>query len=129
MVVAVVDAAIPERSLYLLAELLQLPAPVVLVLNMMDVAEQEGIQVEPKVLQAALGIPVVPMTATKSEGLSEMLDAVVQLWEGGFSYNPNRPTILSKHQVVLGELITLIAADVPAPYPADWVALKLLGGR
>ena len=55
VVVAVVDAAIPERSLYLLAELLQLPAPVVLVLNMMDVAEQEGIQVEPQVLEAASG--------------------------------------------------------------------------
>lgn len=128
VVVAVVDAAIPERSLYLLAELLQLPSPVVLVLNMMDVAEQEGIQIEPQVLQAALGIPVVPMTATKSEGISDMLDAVVQLWEGDFAYNPNRPTILKKHQVVLGELITLVAADVPAPYPADWVALKLLEG-
>ncbi|HQE91911.1 MAG TPA: ferrous iron transport protein B [Anaerolineae bacterium] len=127
-VVAVVDSAIPERSLYLLAELLQLPTPVVLVLNMMDVATQEGVQVEPQVLQAALGIPVVPMCATKNQGLQEMLDALIDLVEGKFPYNPRRPVILPAHQRVLEQLITLIADHVPAPYPADWVALKLLEG-
>ena len=128
VVVVVVDAAIPERSLYLLSELLQLPSPVVLVLNMMDVAEQEGIQIEPKVLEAALGIPVVPMCATRSQGLEEMQDAVLRLWEGTYPYAPHRPTILPAHQVVLGKLITLIAPHVPEPYLADWVALKLLEG-
>ena len=57
-----------------------------------------------------------------------MLDAVLQLWDGSFTYNPHRPTILPAHQTVLEQLITLIAGDVPAPYPADWVALKLLEG-
>ena len=55
VVIAVVDAAIPERSLYLLAELLLLPAPVVLVLNMMDVAQQEGVQIEPPCSAGGLG--------------------------------------------------------------------------
>ncbi|HNT76531.1 MAG TPA: ferrous iron transport protein B [Anaerolineae bacterium] len=128
MVIAVVDAAIPERSLYLLAELIQLPAPVVLVLNMMDVAEQEGLQIEPHVLEAALGIPVVPMCATRQRGLEEMLDTVFRLWDGAFPYNPRRPTILPAHQEVLEQVITLIADHTPAPYPVDWVALKLLEG-
>ncbi|MEJ5311675.1 MAG: ferrous iron transport protein B [Anaerolineae bacterium] len=128
VVVAVVDAAIPERSLYLLAELLLLPAPVVLVLNMMDVAAQEGIQVEPRVLEAALGIPVVPMAATKGQGFETLLDAVVAVWDGTYPYNPHRPVILPAHQTVLEELITWVAAYVPKTYPADWVALKLLEG-
>jgi ferrous iron transport protein B len=128
VVVAVVDAAIPERSLYLLAELILLPAPVVLVLNMMDVAEQEGVQIEPQVLQAALGIPVVPMVATRNEGLAAMLDAVLAVADGSFPYDPRRPTILPDHEAVLAELITLIAPYVPKPYPVDWVALKLLEG-
>ena len=128
VVVAVVDAAIPERSLYLLAELLLLPAPVVLVLNMMDVAAQEGIQVEPRVLEAALGIPVAPMAATKGQGFEALLEAVVAVWEGAYPYNPHRPVILPAHQTVLEELITWVAAAVPKPYPADWVALKLLEG-
>ena len=65
VVVAVVDAAILERSLYLVAELLPLPAPVIVGLNMIDVADREGRHVEPEVLQAALGVPVVPMVATR----------------------------------------------------------------
>jgi ferrous iron transport protein B len=128
VVVAVVDAAIPERSLYLLAELILLPAPVVLVLNMMDVAEQEGVQIEPQVLQAALGIPVVPMVATRNEGIAAMLDAILAVVDGSFAYNPRRPTILPDHESVLGELITLIATYVPQPYPVHWIALKLLEG-
>ncbi len=128
VVIAVVDAAIPERSLYLLAELLLLPAPVVLVLNMMDVAQQEGVQIEPPVLQAALGIPVIPMVATRSEGVAKMLDAVLAVADGAFPYEPRRPTILPAHRDVLASLITLIAPYIEDPYPVDWVALKLLEG-
>src|SRR5512133_3209369 len=58
-VIAVVNAAQLERNLYLVAELLSLPQPVVLGLNMLDVAQQHGTHVEPPVLEAALGIPVV----------------------------------------------------------------------
>ena len=128
VVVAVVDAAIPERSLDPLAELLLLPAPVVLVLNMMDVAEQEGIQIEPKVLQAALGLPVVPVVATRNEGIQEMLDAVVSIVDGTEAMKPRRPTVLKDHQEVLETLIALIADYVPRPVPVPWVALKLLEG-
>ena len=128
VVVAIVDAAIPERSLYLLSELLLLPAPVVLVLNMMDVAEQEGVQIEPHVLEAALGIPVIPMVATRSEGVLKLLDAVTTIADHTYPYDPRRPTILPAHEEVLANLITLIAAYVREPYPVDWVALKLLEG-
>jgi ferrous iron transport protein B len=128
VVVAVVDAAIPERSLYLLAELILLPVPVVLALNMMDVADQEGIQIEPDVLEAALGIPVVPMSATQNEGVREMLSAVRAVGEGEYPYHPRRPTIRPDHQAVLADLISLVADYVPKHYPVDWVALKLLEG-
>ncbi|HQF46357.1 MAG TPA: FeoB small GTPase domain-containing protein, partial [Anaerolineaceae bacterium] len=64
VVVAVVSAANLERSMYLVAELAALEAPLVVALNMMDVAEQEGIVVDAHVLEAALGLPVVPMIAS-----------------------------------------------------------------
>jgi ferrous iron transport protein B len=70
LIVAVVNAATLERSLYLVAELLLLPVPMVVALNMTDVAAQEGIQVEPKVLEAALGVPVVSMVPPKAAGWS-----------------------------------------------------------
>ena len=62
VVAVVVDAAARERNLYLLAELLHLPIPIVVGLNLMDVAAQEGLQVEPHVLEAALGVPVFACT-------------------------------------------------------------------
>ena len=85
IVVAVVDAAILERSLYLVAELLLLPSPVVLALNMMDVAEQEGIKIEPQVLEAALGIPVVPLCAARGVGFQELLATIDALSAGEIS--------------------------------------------
>ncbi len=128
VVVAVVDAAILERSLYLVSELLLLPAPVILVLNMIDVAAQEGIQIEPDVLEAALGIPVVSVCATRSEGLQELIAMIERLLAGEIPYAPKRPTILPDHEATLLDLKMLIAPHVPAPYPVDWVALKMLEG-
>ncbi|MGC9400184.1 MAG: ferrous iron transport protein B [Anaerolineae bacterium] len=128
VVVAVVDAAVLERSLYLLAELLLLPAPVVLALNMVDVAEQEGVQIEVDVLAAALGVPVVPMSAVHGKGVRQLLETVDALLDGEIAYHPRRPTILPAHEKVMGEILDLIASHVPDPYPPDWVALKLLEG-
>ena len=128
VVVAVVDAAILERSLYLVAELLPLSAPVIVALNMMDVAEREGRHVEPEVLQAALGAPVVPMVATKAQGVRELAETIERLVRGDIPYQPRCPKIKDDHQAVLDEILALVEPHVPVPYPADWVALKLLEG-
>jgi len=128
VVVTLVDAAILERSLYLVAELVSLPAPVIVALNMMDVARQEGMQIEPEVLQAALGVPVVPMVATKSVGVRELVETVGQVASGEIPYTPKPPQIRADHQEVLEEIERLIVGCVPDPYPQEWVALKLLEG-
>ena len=128
VVVALVDAAILERSLYLVSELIPLPAPVVVALNMMDVAEQEGMRIEPQVLQAALGAPVVPMIATRNEGVKQLLDTIDAVVRGGYDYNPTLPHIREDHQHVLETVERLIEGAVPDPYPQDWVAQKLLEG-
>ncbi|MDY7041324.1 MAG: ferrous iron transport protein B [Chloroflexota bacterium] len=128
VVVALLDAAILERSLYLVAELLPLPAPVIIALNMMDVAEQEGMNVEPHVLEAALGVPVIPMVATRNQGTSELVQAVDDLTHGRIEYQPRLPEIRAEHLEVLEEIEALIAPYLPEPYPRNWVALKLLEG-
>jgi ferrous iron transport protein B len=126
--VVLVDAAVLERSLYLVAELLSLPAPVVVGLNMIDVAEQEGVRIEPQVLEAALGVPVVPMVATKKLGLPELVQAVDRVASGEIPYTPRPPQIRADHRHILEQIQGLIAGYVPDPYPQEWVALKLLEG-
>jgi ferrous iron transport protein B len=128
IIVAVVNAATLERSLYLVAELLLLPVPMVVALNMTDVAEQEGIQVEPKVLEAALGVPVVSMVAAKGTGLVELEEAVLRMAKHELAYQPKKPLILPAHQAVLDQLRGLIGSYVLPSYPEEWVALKLLEG-
>jgi len=128
LIVAVVNAASLERSLYLVAELLLLPVPIVVALNMTDVAEQEGIQVEPKVLEAALGVPVVSMVASKGVGLTELEETILRLSKHELSYQPKRPSILPAHQTVLDQLKSYIGSYVLPSYPEEWVALKLLEG-
>jgi ferrous iron transport protein B len=128
VVVAVVNASCMERNLYLVAELLPLPSPVIVAVNMMDVAHQHGVNVEPEVLEAALGVPVVPMVATKNEGIRELVEAIDNLVQDGALYRPKRPEIKDDHRAVLGEIKDLVSPYVPVPYPEDWISLKLLEG-
>jgi ferrous iron transport protein B len=128
VVVMVANAAALERNLYLLAELLLLPAPVVLGLNMMDVARAEGLEIEPQVLAAALGIPVVPMEASRARGVRELAAAALHLAREPGRFRPARPQIAEPHREVLAEVRRRLGGHVPAPYPPDWAALKLLEG-
>ena len=128
IVVVIVNAAALERNLYLVTEVLMLSVPVVVGLNMMDVAERHGIRVEPHVLEAALGVPVVPLVASRNQGMRELMDAAERLAENPAVFAPNRPAIREEHRPILEKIHSLIADQVPPPYPADWVALKLLEG-
>ncbi|HEX8990629.1 MAG TPA: ferrous iron transport protein B [Anaerolineales bacterium] len=128
VVIAVVNAASLERSLYLVAELVALSAPMVIALNMMDVASQEGVQVEPAVLQAALGLPVVPMSASHASEATDLVRAVQSILAGEQTPAAKRPEIRPDHRAALDQILELVAEHVPEPYPADWVALKLLEG-
>jgi ferrous iron transport protein B len=128
LVIAVVNAANLERSLYLVAELISLSTPLAVVLNMMDVAEQEGLRVEPRVLEAALGVPVIPMTATRATGMQAFHQAVQEILAGRQALTPRLPEIREDHRAILDEILQDIRDYVPAPYPESWVALKLLEG-
>ncbi|MEI8131156.1 MAG: ferrous iron transport protein B [Leptolinea sp.] len=128
LTIVVVDAANLERSLYLLAEMLLLPIPVILALNMMDVAGQEGIQVEPKVLESALGIPVAAMSASHNQGLDALLMTIREFMEGRLYFNPRKPTVSAEHRGIMVEIENQIASYVPDGFPVNWVALKLLEG-
>lgn len=128
LVIAVVSAANLERSLYLVAELISLPTPLVVALNMMDVAELEGYRIDVEVLQAALGVPVVPLVATRAQGVRELLRVVDQVLNKERVLMPRLPEIRADHQQALKEIQNLIHDYVPSPYPVEWTALKLLEG-
>ena len=77
-IINIVDATNIERNLYLTLQLLTLRVPMVLALNMMDEVRANGGTVDVQKLSEDLGIPVVPITAAKGEGVSELVDRAVE---------------------------------------------------
>ncbi len=77
VIINVADASALERSLYLTLQLLELGKPVVLALNMMDIVEKRGMEIDLHRLPEMLGIPVVPVSARKRRGLDALLHAAV----------------------------------------------------
>ena len=73
-IINIVDATNIERNLYLTMQLLELDVPMVLALNMMDEVRQNGGSIRVNELEELLGIPVVPISAAKNEGISELID-------------------------------------------------------
>lgn len=77
-IINIVDATNIERNLYLTLQLLELRVPTVLALNMMDEVTANGGSVDVAMMSAALGIPVVPLSAAKGEGVTELIDKAVE---------------------------------------------------
>ena len=77
VIINVVDASALERSLYLTLQLLELGKPVVMALNMMDIVEKRGMEIDLHRFPEMLGIPVVPVSARKRRGLDALMHAAI----------------------------------------------------
>ncbi len=78
-IINIVDATNIERNLYLTMQLMELDVPMVLALNMMDEVRENGGSVRVNEMEAMLGIPVVPISAAKNEGIAELIDHAVHV--------------------------------------------------
>ena len=107
VIINVVDASSLERNLYLTLQLLELKKPVILALNMMDIVEDRGMEIDLHRLPEMLGnIPVVPVSARKRTGLDVLMHAVVHHYEEGpqgvvVTYSPRIENKISKVETVL----------------------------
>ncbi|MCX5853281.1 MAG: fused ferrous iron transport protein A/B, partial [Deltaproteobacteria bacterium] len=128
VIVLLVNAAALERSLYLLSELLLLGPPTIVGINMIDVADSQGIHIDVKALQISLGIPVVPMIATKNKGIKELVSTIVAVGKGDTVYKPVIPAVSADHRTIFEKLLDLIKEYVPSPYTVRWTATKLMEG-
>ena len=127
-IINIVDATNIERNLYLSLQLMELGIPMVIALNMMDEVRASGNAIHVQQLSAHLGIPVIPISASKNEGISDLLDAVFQGVE--------KDTPPSKMDFCQGEVhvaihsIAHIVEDAAkkAGYPLRFASTKLVEG-
>jgi ferrous iron transport protein B len=128
LVVAVVDASTLERSLYLAIQFMELGVPMVLALNMWDVAEARGHGIDVGRLSALLGVPVVCTVAHRGKGVDELRQVVLGVARGA-TPRPPRPVTYGPHVedelVALTEVVGKGMAATVRP-SARWLALKLL---
>jgi ferrous iron transport protein B len=78
VVVDIIDASNLERNLYLATQFIELGAPTVLALNMMDVAEARGKRIDVALLSELLGVPIVPTVASRDEGIDRLLEVAIE---------------------------------------------------
>jgi ferrous iron transport protein B len=124
LVITVVDASNLERNLYLVTQITDMGLPVVVVLNMVDVAERQGVRVDPAILQRGLGVPVIPTVASRSRGLAELRQAMTEATLGPV---PRRWRMVPEAEEALAELTaTLERTRGLAPEGATAEALELL---
>jgi ferrous iron transport protein B len=128
IVVLVLNAAALERSLYLLSEALLLNQHVIIAVNMMDVASDQGIQINAQALRDTLGLPVVSMVARRNSGIKELVEQISSFAFGKTKINPSLPAVSSDHQQIYEEILSSISPYIQAPYAPEWVAVKLMEG-
>ena len=131
-VVAVVDATNLERNLYMVVQLIELGAPVVVALNMIDMAQARGICIDTRALSAALGgVPVVATAAHKGLGLDALRQAILATRPFAPNGTDAHPPLVDYGPDLEREIAALQAriAQYPArhrAYPPRWLAIKLL---
>ena len=79
VIIDIIDATNLERNLYLTTQLAELARPIVIALNMCDLLEKNGDKIDIPYLEKQLGIPIVPISASKNTGIDKLVEKVVQL--------------------------------------------------
>jgi len=130
VVVDVVDASNLERNLYLAVQLLEMGAPLIIALNMMDQAESRGYQIDVSQLSHLLGVPVVPMEANRSSGVQELLQEIVKMADGEVQTRDFRLDYGREVEGEIAKMQELISRDegLSRKYSLRWLAIKLLEG-
>ncbi len=127
-VVDIVDASNLERNLYLTVQLLEMGAPVIIALNMMDLASSRGMIIDHEKLSEFMEIPVVPMIARSNKGIDKLLDTIVEL--GCESKKEWKPLVISYGMDIddaIREIEELIKdSNIVKRYPARWLAIKYI---
>ena len=127
VVVNVLDASNLERNLYLTVQLLEMGAPLVLALNMMDEAEARNYDINLSLLSQLLGVPVVSMIATRNQGSKQLLEEVINVAEGKVQVKGLKLEYGHEVEEEITTLEKLISqSELSQKYPARWLAIKLL---
>jgi len=128
LVVNIVDASNLERNLYLTTQILEMGVPMIIALNMMDLAQNREILIDPKKLSERLDCAVIPLCASKGKGVTQLCDAIALALSGLESQNIPKsccpyPAIVEES---LADLVSILSSQSVRLANQRWLALNLL---
>lgn len=128
VVIDIVDTSNLERNLYLAVQFMELKVPLIIALNMADIAEKQGLKIDRESFSRVLGVPLVFTVATKSQGLNELLDEVIKMVETKAKPEEGVIDYGKEVHLELDKLKNILAQDkeLTKNYPSEWLSLKLL---
>jgi ferrous iron transport protein B len=126
LIVNILDASNLERNLYLTLQLLEMHVPMIIVLNMMDVARQRQIKILLETVSKEFGCPVIPVEAHKNKGLKELKHAIVH--HAGRIPSYENSSFAPALNAAIDNLASTIETITPENYQdrTSWLALRLL---
>lgn len=128
VVIDVLDASNLERNLYMFIQFMELEVPVVMTLNMMDVARKRNIDINVDLLRERLGVHIMETVARENQGTSELLDGVEHFIADGRPLPDFKISYGQDVDSALEEMVPIVEKNnfLTDKYPARWVALKYL---
>mgnify|MGYP000146731556 FL=1 len=121
VVVNIIDASNLERNLYLTSQLIEMGVPVLVVVNMLDIAKQHKIKLDLKALENQLGCPVVGLIANRNKGVDELKKALVS-----FLDKPAMTKVSVHYNEVIEKAVAEISAKLSLGEKSRWFAVQLL---
>jgi len=127
LVIDVLDSTNIERNLYLLLQFRELNIPIIGALNISDQAESRGIKIDSAQLSSILDIPMVKTSAVRGEGLTDLLDEAIRVYENKDQLS-RIPSYGDEIETEIQGITDLLDSDqeFSSRYPSRWLAIKLL---
>lgn len=127
LVVDVIDASNLERNLYLTVQLIELGLPIIIVLNMIDLAEGKGISIDIDQLQKQLGIPIIPTIASQGKNIETVKEEICYNLANPPQPKPlNWPKKFEESIQILSKELKPYEHEIEKNFPTRWLAISLL---
>jgi len=128
VIVHIIDSSNLERNLYLATQLMELEVPLVLAMNMSDVAERKGQTLDYKKLSQLLGTAIVSTVGNKNIGTKDLLESVVNMYEGKITTKEIHIDYGPEIREEMGKLEKIVKQDksLIVRYPWRWLVVKML---
>ena len=127
LIIDIVDASNLERNLYLTSQVLEMKVPVIVALNMMDIARDRNIEIDVDGLSRELDCPVVPIVASRGEGIERLKDAINRAAQEKHVSSAG-VTYPDEIEDAIEQLMPQVARALPGNTNPQWMAMKLLEG-